>query len=302
MTDQLTRPLTDQQQFLTRNNDLTMARGQQTRRQTRKGSERMADDERQAKIAEFTNAHEKMTDEERQAEIDSVRKELGILPRKPPGVDEGPYEADTTEETDMTEQASAPTPKDTINIDSGDDNDNDDEDEEDDNTLHPRTARKQGCENRTEEPLFSNDSDNDHGDNDHNDHYSESSDDESNKKNKSRRTPKSTIRTPKKTYWSGNGLPAAQEAATVLVAIGANPNVAKFMVDDGLDEIAEIQQLTRETISLYAKNSRKNLSGSDIVSTRFILDLEKAAFKMTHIQNRISRVIDPSDIVKKSCR
>ena len=74
------------------------------------------------------------------------------------------------------------------------------------------------------------------------------------------------------------------------------------MVANRLDEIAEIQQLTRETISLYAKNSRKNLSGSDIVSTRFILDLKKATFKMTHIKNRISRVINPSDLDKKWCR
>ena len=44
-----------------------MARTQQTLRQTRKGSKRMTDDKRQAKIAEFANAHEKMTDEERQA-------------------------------------------------------------------------------------------------------------------------------------------------------------------------------------------------------------------------------------------
>ena len=76
-------------------------------------------------------------------------------------------------------------------------------------------------------------------------------------------------------------------------------NVAKFMVGDGLDEFDEIQTLTRETISLYSKNRRKNLSGSDIVSTCFILDLKTAAFKMTHIKNRISRVIKPSDIDKK---
>ena len=90
--------------------------------------------------------------------------------------------------------------------------------------------------------------------------------------------------------------------AAVLVAIGATHNVANFMVADGLDEIADIQKLTRETILLYANNSRKNLSGSDIVSTRFILDLEKAAFNMTHIKNRISYVISPSDIDKKWCR
>ena len=90
--------------------------------------------------------------------------------------------------------------------------------------------------------------------------------------------------------------------ATVLVAIGATRNVAKVMVANGLNEIAEIQQLTRETILLYAKNSRKNLSGSDIVSTRFILDLKKAAFKMTHIKNRISCIINPDDIDNKWCR
>ena len=93
-----------------------------------------------------------------------------------------------------------------------------------------------------------------------------------------------------------------QEVATVLVAIGATRNIAKFMVADGLDEIAEIQQLTRETISLYAKTCRKNLSTSDIVSTYFILDLEKAAFNMTHIKNRVSHVIEPADINKKWCR
>ena len=256
-----------------------------------------------------------MTDEERQAQIADVHKQLGILPRKPPVVDEGPYEAETAEETDTTKQAAAPTQKDPINIESEDNNENDDEDEddvnsekkddgdvEDNNTLHPRTAKKKGCEEREEESLFSEDSDDDHDENDHDDHYSESSYDESKKKKKSRRTPKSTMRTPNKTDWSGNGLPAAQEAAKVLFAIGATHNVAKFMVADGLDETAEIQQLTRETISLYAKNSRKNLSGSDIVRTRFTLDIKKAAFKMTHIKNHISCVINPSDIDKKWCR
>ena len=217
-------------------------------------------------------------------------------------MDEGPYETDTTKETDMTEQAAAPTLKDTIIIDSGDDNDNNDKDKEDNNALHPRTVRKQGCENRTEEPLFSDDSDDDHNDNYHDNNYSESSDDDNMKKKRPRRTPKSIFRTPKKTHWSGNPLPAAQEAATVLVVIGANPNVSKFMVADGLDEITEIQELTRETISLYAKNSRKNLSGSDIISTQFIIDLKKAEFKMKHINNRISRVIDPVYIDKKWCR
>ena len=82
-------------------------------------------------------------------------------------MDEGPYEDDMTEDTDMTNQEAIPTSKDTINIDSGDDNDNNDEDEEDNNTLHPRTEKKQGCEKRTEEPLLSEDSDDEHDDNDH---------------------------------------------------------------------------------------------------------------------------------------
>ena len=160
----------------------------------------MPDDERRAQIPEFDDAREKMTEEERQSEIAEVRKELGILPRKLLDVDEGPYEADTTKETDTTKQAAAPTPKDTINIDSGDKNDNDDEDEEDDNTLHPRTARNQGCENRTEEPLFSEDSDDDNNENEHDAHYSKSSNDESKNKKRPISTPKSTIRNQKKTH------------------------------------------------------------------------------------------------------
>ena len=130
-----------------------------------------------------------MTDEEKQAEMVSERKRLGILPRKkpdvkPPDVDEVPCEVYTTEETDMTKQAAAPTPEDTIDI--SNDNDKDDEDKEDDNTFHPRKARKQGCENHPEESIFSEDSDDKHYDNDPDDDYSESTDDE-NKKTQSGR-------------------------------------------------------------------------------------------------------------------
>ena len=87
-----------------------------------------------------------------------------------------------------------------------------------------------------------------------------------------------------------------------MVAIGAEHNVSKFMVMDGLDRITEIQELTRETILLYAKNSRKNMPQSDFVSTRFILDLERAAFKMTHITHRVSRAITIADIDRTWCR
>ena len=63
----------------------------------------------------------------------------------------------------MTEQAAAPALEGTIEI--GDDN----------NTLHPQTARKKGCENNLEdESLFSDKSDNDHDDNDPDDDYSAS--------------------------------------------------------------------------------------------------------------------------------
>ena len=98
----------------------------------------------------------------------------------------------------MTKQAAAPTPEDTIDI--GDNNDNNDEDEEDDNTLHPRTAMKQGCENHPEESLFSDNNNDDHDDNDPDDDYSESTDDDNKKKKRPRKTPKSTIQIPRKTH------------------------------------------------------------------------------------------------------
>ena len=83
----------------------------------------------------------------------------------------------------MTEQAAAYTLKEPINIHNHDNNENDDEGHDDisydtkydgefkyDNTLHPRTARKQGCEEPEEEPLFSEDSDNEQYENDHDEH------------------------------------------------------------------------------------------------------------------------------------
>ena len=65
--------------------------------------------------------------------------------------------------------------------------------------------------------------------------------------------------------------PDEQEAVDVLVAIGAEHNVARFMVMDGLDRVTEIQELTKGTIALYAKNSRKHMHRSNFVSTRLIL-------------------------------
>ena len=40
------------------------------------------------------------------------------------------------------------------------------------------------------------------------------------------------------------------------------------------------------------------MSTSGIFSIHFILDLEKAAFKMTHTKNRVSRVIEPADTTR----
>ena len=40
---------------------------------------------------------------------------------------------------------------------------------------------------------------------------------------------------------------------------------------------------------------------SDFVSTRFILDLKRAAFKMMHITHRVSRAIIVADIDRTWC-
>ena len=89
-----------------------MARSQTTQRQTRKGSKKLTDDDRATQIAGFQDpevakfqaARANMIDEEKSKKIDGVRKQLGMLPRKKKKT-EGPYEVDTTEEADMTEQA-----------------------------------------------------------------------------------------------------------------------------------------------------------------------------------------------------
>ena len=64
-------------------------------------------------IAKFQAARANMTDEEKAEEVDGKRKQLRMLPRKR-GKPESPYEADTTEETYMNEQAAAPAPGDPI--------------------------------------------------------------------------------------------------------------------------------------------------------------------------------------------
>ena len=156
--------------ILTRSNDLTMARTQQTQRESSK----------------------RINDAKRKADILSVYKNLGFSPSQ----DEGLNEADMTEESDTTKKAAAFITKGANDIDSDDDKDNDGEDkddinakatdggdDEDNNTLHPPKARKKGNEERDEESLLSKDKDDDHDD-----HDSESSDDGS-EKGKSIRTP-----------------------------------------------------------------------------------------------------------------
>ena len=84
-------------------------------------------------IKDSQAAHANMTEEEKEEEVDSIRQSMGMLLKavimamkkrgKPKGPYKSIYEADTTRETALTEQAAAPDPGDPIEI--GDDNDND---------------------------------------------------------------------------------------------------------------------------------------------------------------------------------
>ena len=74
------------------------------------------------------------------------------------------------------------------------------------------------------------------------------------------------------------------------------------MAMDGLDFIEEIQELTENTIALYANNIKNHLHRSNFMSTPFTLSLERAAFKMTHIKHRVSRTINIADINRTWCR
>ena len=81
------------------------------------------------------------------------------------------------------------------------------------------------------------------GDSDPDKDYSQSTDDKQTKKKKSsrRKTPTSAIRIPSNTHWACLRTSEEGEAADVLVAIGAEPTIAKFMANDGLNCIDEIQ-------------------------------------------------------------
>ena len=100
-----------------------------------------------------------MTEEEKEAEVDSLLQKMGMLPKavsmtlKKMGKYKSPYEADTTKETGLTEQAAALPPGDPIEI--GDDNDND-----------RRSQDQQECENNPDDDLFSANSDNENDNND----------------------------------------------------------------------------------------------------------------------------------------
>ena len=127
---------------------MTVARTQSTRRITRKGSKQLTDDKRAFQVmfkdpATLTEAERqsqaffntperikgigdaqakrvKMTEEEKEEEVDSIRQSMGMLLKavimamkkrgKPKGPYKSIYEADTTRETALTEQAAAPDP------------------------------------------------------------------------------------------------------------------------------------------------------------------------------------------------
>ena len=71
-----------------------MVMSQTTRRQTRKGSKKLTDDQRANQIAVFQDpetikgiakfqaAHAKMNDEEKAEEVDDINKRFGMLPMK----------------------------------------------------------------------------------------------------------------------------------------------------------------------------------------------------------------------------
>ena len=261
-------------------------------------------------IQDAQAARAKMNEDEKEEEIDNMHLSMGMLPKaiilamKKRGKPKGPYKSidksDTTKETALTEQAAVPNTGDPTEI--GDENGSD-----------GRSQDQQECANNPDDELFSAESDNDNDNNDPDDNnnpddeYSQSNYDENKKKKKKkkrskRKTPTSTILTPRNTHWAGMRTPEEQEDADVLVAIGAKHNVARFMVMNGLVCVTEIQELSKVTITLYAKNSKRHMHWSNFMSTRFILDLERAAFKMTRITHRVSRAIIIADIDRTWCR
>ena len=179
-------------------------------------------------------------------------------------------------------------------------NDDEDDDDAEKNTKKPlkgkrakrdaerkgrktKAAKKAPLSDSDDESLFNTDHDDDDDDNDpDNDKDGDGSEDESSDEDESvepQAPMNPAIKAKMIPHWSGFGhrgqTNSRQEAAVVLKAIGATQTVATFWVNDGVDTISEIQQLTKETIGLFAKTCRKNLRAGHTVSTRFILDLKR---------------------------
>ena len=231
-----------------------------------------------------------MTPEELAIERDETRLSLGLIPM----ADLRKMKADHKRSEERDKQradAKGSAASDPLEID------NDDDKNENDSNNDKREDKLFSDDNSNTDPDKGGHIDpdgNDPGeDSDPDKDYSQSTNDEQTKKKKSsrRRTPTSAIRIPSNTHWACPRTSEEGEAADVMVAIGAEPTIAKFMANDGLDCIDEIQELTENTIALYAKNIKRHLPHSSFMRTRFVLDLKRATFNMTHIKHRVSRTI-----------
>ena len=227
---------------------MTMARSQKKKRVTRKGSKQLTDEERASQVAspirspsltippgkidetltepgrraqafarqiaadEVQEKRENMTEEERSIEIQQMK----VNDRK---------RAERTKQRANTRGSAVPEP-----LEIADDTDENDNDSNDD-------PEKGGYR----DPDYTHGNDPDYSDPD--DDYTQSTDDEQTKKKNSskRKTPTSAIRVPSNAHWACPKTPEEGEAADVLVTIGTEHKIAKFMAEDGLDCIDEIQ-------------------------------------------------------------
>ena len=227
-----------------------------------------------------------MTEEERAIVLEETRLSLGMLPieivRQMKADDKKSAERDKQRANTKGSAASKP-----LEID----NDDDENENYSNNDKREYNLFSDDSNANPDKGGYRDPDDNDPGDDsDPEKDYSQSTDDEQTKKKKSsrRKTPTSAIRIPRNAHWACLKTPKEGEAADVMVAISAEPTISKFMAEDGLDCIDEIQELTENTIALYAKNIKRHLPHSNFIITRFVLDLKRAAFKMTHIKNRVS--------------
>ena len=125
------------------------------------------------------------------------------------------------------------------------DNDSDNDNREDDLFSNDRNDDNDKGGYRDPDYTHTNDPDDNNpgDDSDPDDDYTQSTDDDQKKKkNRSKiKNPTSAIRIPRNAHWACLKKPEEGEAADVLVAIGAEHKIAKFMAMDGLDCIDEIQ-------------------------------------------------------------